>query len=82
MLDKYGEAEISIEEMTANLMRDTTKDDESKLPHIYPPEFECQLSSIFVEADTSLVIWIYHSIYIFLLVSSYYKLNYVFIPNV
>lgn len=54
MLDKYGEAEISIEEMTANLMRDTTKDDESKLPHIYPPEFECQLSSIFVEADTSL----------------------------
>ncbi|CAI9764302.1 unnamed protein product [Fraxinus pennsylvanica] len=54
MLDKFGEAEISIEEMIANLMRDTTKDDESKLPHIYPPEFECQLSSIFVEADTSL----------------------------
>ncbi|CAI9774683.1 unnamed protein product [Fraxinus pennsylvanica] len=55
MLDKYGEAEISIEEITANLMRDTTKDDESELPLIYPPEFECQLSSIFVVADTPLL---------------------------
>ncbi|KAL2538462.1 hypothetical protein Fot_19853 [Forsythia ovata] len=52
LLDENGEAEISIEEMVANLMRDVTKDDISKLPHIYPSEFEYPLSAIFVEADT------------------------------
>ncbi|KAK4491493.1 hypothetical protein RD792_002243, partial [Penstemon davidsonii] len=54
-VNKCGEAEISVEEMTRKLMNDTTKDeDESKLPRIYPPEFEYHLSAIFVEADTAL----------------------------
>ncbi|KZV53855.1 transport and Golgi organization 2 [Dorcoceras hygrometricum] len=51
---KCGDSEISIEEMGEKLMNDTTKDDESKLPHIYPPEFEYHLSAIFVEVDTPL----------------------------
>ncbi|KAG8364456.1 hypothetical protein BUALT_Bualt19G0130700 [Buddleja alternifolia] len=55
VMRKYCEAEISMEDITEKLMNDTTKDDESKLPHIYPPEFEYLLSSIFVEAaDTPL----------------------------
>ncbi|KAL3843313.1 hypothetical protein ACJIZ3_000716 [Penstemon smallii] len=55
-VNKCGEAEISVKEMTRKLMNDTTKDeDESKLPRIYPPEFEYHLSAIFVEADTALV---------------------------
>ncbi|KAL7125543.1 hypothetical protein ABFS83_14G124600 [Erythranthe nasuta] len=50
---KRLEGEISLKEMSGTLMNDTTKDeDESKLPRIYPPEFEYRLSAIFVEADT------------------------------
>ncbi|EYU40478.1 hypothetical protein MIMGU_mgv1a011731mg [Erythranthe guttata] len=50
---KRIEGEISLKEMSGTLMNDTTKDeDESKLPRIYPPEFEYLLSAIFVEADT------------------------------
>ncbi|KAI3447886.1 hypothetical protein Pfo_004551 [Paulownia fortunei] len=51
---KCFEAEISLKEITKILMNDTTKDDESVLPRIYPPEFEYLLSAIFVEANTPL----------------------------
>lgn len=36
-------------------MSDTTKDEESKLPGIYDPEFEYQISSIFVDCETAMV---------------------------
>ena len=52
LLDDYGETEILLKEMPEKLMRDTTKDDESRLSGIYPPEFEYQLSSIFVDCET------------------------------
>lgn len=52
LMDKYGEGEVPLKEMSEKLMKDTTKDDESKLPQIYPPEWEYNLSSIYVEADT------------------------------
>lgn len=52
LLDKYGETEIPLKEMPIKLLRDTRKDDESKLPRIYPPEFEYQLSSIFVDCES------------------------------
>ncbi|XP_071926750.1 uncharacterized protein [Coffea arabica] len=51
LMDKYGEGEIPLKEMSEKLMNDTTKDDESKLPQIYPPEWEYHSSSIFVDAD-------------------------------
>lgn len=55
LLDKYGETEIPLKEMPIKLLRDTRKDDESKLPRIYPPEFEYQLSSIFVDCESPTV---------------------------
>ncbi|KAK6121505.1 hypothetical protein DH2020_044750 [Rehmannia glutinosa] len=53
VVGKYLDAEISLEEITEILM-DTSKDNESQLPGIYPPEFEYLLSAIFVEANTPL----------------------------
>lgn len=53
LLDKYGEIEIPLKEVSEKLMSDTTKDDQSKLPGIYHPEFEYQMSSIFVDCETS-----------------------------
>ncbi|KAG5526905.1 hypothetical protein RHGRI_032982 [Rhododendron griersonianum] len=54
LLDLYGDAEVAVAEMVEKLMRDTIRDDESVLPHIYPAEKEYYLSSIFVEAETPL----------------------------
>ncbi|XAR73062.1 hypothetical protein NMG60_11019921 [Bertholletia excelsa] len=54
LLDTYGAGEVVVEEMIEKLMRDTVKDDESLLPHIYPVEREYHLSSIFVEEETPL----------------------------
>lgn len=48
LLDEYGEGEIPITEMIDKLMRNTVKDDISLLPGIYGPDFEYQLSSVFV----------------------------------
>ncbi|KAL0432788.1 UNVERIFIED_CONTAM: hypothetical protein Slati_2613100 [Sesamum latifolium] len=53
-LDQYGEGEIPVEEMVEKLMRDRVKADESKLPNICSPDWELDLSSIFVEVDTPL----------------------------
>lgn len=52
LLDTYGQGEFPVKEMAEKLMRDTVKDEESKLPGIYPPEMEYNLSSIFVEEET------------------------------
>lgn len=52
-LDKYGEAEMPMKELVDKLMRNTIKE-EKCLPSIHSPEWEYQLSSIFVEADTPL----------------------------
>ncbi|KAK9286792.1 hypothetical protein L1049_015197 [Liquidambar formosana] len=53
-LDKYGEGELPIKDLVEKLMMDTIKDEDSMLPHFYPPELERCLSSIFVEADRPL----------------------------
>lgn len=55
LLDKYGNIEIPLKEVSEKLMSDTTKDEESKLPGIYDPEFEYQISSIFVDCETPMV---------------------------
>lgn len=55
LLDLYGDDEVAVAEMVEKLMRDTVRDEESVLPHIYPVEKEYYLSSIFVEAETPLV---------------------------
>ncbi|KAG2706221.1 hypothetical protein I3760_05G094100 [Carya illinoinensis] len=53
LLDKWKEEELPVKEMVGKLMMNTIKDeDESILPHIYPPKWEYQLSSILVDADT------------------------------
>ncbi|KAL9415628.1 hypothetical protein AB3S75_043842 [Citrus x aurantiifolia] len=54
LMDKYGEGELQMKEMADELMMDTTKDDESLLPHIYPPETESHLSSIFIDTERPL----------------------------
>ncbi|KAL9244904.1 hypothetical protein vseg_018619 [Gypsophila vaccaria] len=51
MITTYGESEVDAHEMVEKLMTDTTKHDE--IPGILPPQFEHQLSSIFVDIDTS-----------------------------
>lgn len=55
LMDKYGEGELQMKEMADELMMDTTKDDEGLLPHIYPPETESHLSSIFIDTERPLV---------------------------
>ncbi|XP_059654146.1 uncharacterized protein LOC132300884 isoform X2 [Cornus florida] len=52
LLDLYSGGEIPMQEMADKLMRNTVKDDENMLPHIYSIEWEYQLSSIFVESVT------------------------------
>ncbi|XP_008235966.1 PREDICTED: transport and Golgi organization protein 2 homolog [Prunus mume] len=45
-----GDNDLPMKEMVEKLMMNTIKDDEeSLLPHVYPPELEYHLSSIFVE---------------------------------
>ncbi|KAJ4830969.1 hypothetical protein Tsubulata_049613 [Turnera subulata] len=53
-LENYGKGEIPVKEMLQKLMRDTVKADMSKLPGICSPEWEFNLSSIFVEVLTPL----------------------------
>ncbi|KAD6795647.1 hypothetical protein R6Q59_020462 [Mikania micrantha] len=48
LLDEYGVGQIPINEMVDKLMGNTVKDDISMLPNIYTPEFEYQMSSVFV----------------------------------
>ncbi|RAL53187.1 hypothetical protein DM860_006859 [Cuscuta australis] len=53
VLEEYGESEIPVESTAKELMQDTTRDeDENDLPGILSPEFEFQLSSIFVEIES------------------------------
>ncbi|MCD7447706.1 hypothetical protein HAX54_032899 [Datura stramonium] len=56
MLDVYkvNDKKICVKEMIENLMRDTTKAEKSKLPHICALDWELGLSSIFVQVDTPL----------------------------
>ena len=55
MLYRYGEGEIPIKDMVSKLMRDTKKADESRLPRIWPLEWELSMSSIFVKKETTSV---------------------------
>lgn len=48
VLDEYGEGEIPITKLIDKLMRNVVKDDISILPGIYDPDFEYELSSVFV----------------------------------
>ncbi|GLT94527.1 hypothetical protein SLE2022_122640 [Rubroshorea leprosula] len=54
LLNKYGKGEIALKEMVENIMKNTTKADESRLPGICALDWEFSLSSIFVEVDTPL----------------------------
>ncbi|KAL4585102.1 hypothetical protein LXL04_009716 [Taraxacum kok-saghyz] len=49
LLEEYGEGEIPITDMIDKLMRNTVKDDVSMFPGIYDPDFEYDLSSVFVD---------------------------------
>ncbi|CAN0926964.1 Transport and Golgi organization 2 homolog [Linum grandiflorum] len=53
-MDRYGEQEeIPAKEIVETLMRNTIKDeDRSLLPGVYPPDYEYQASSIFVDIDS------------------------------
>ncbi|XP_022744078.1 transport and Golgi organization 2 homolog [Durio zibethinus] len=48
VMDIYNKDELPLKEMVAELMMDTTKDDLSMLPRIYPPEIEYHLSAIYI----------------------------------
>ncbi|XP_028235768.1 transport and Golgi organization 2 homolog [Glycine soja] len=51
---KYGEGEIPVKEVIQKLMKDKVKADKSSLPRICSPDWEFNLSSIFVEVETPL----------------------------
>lgn len=56
VLYEHREGEVPIKETVQKLMTDTVKvEDEKLLPHIYPPQWEYQLSSIFIDTDGPLV---------------------------
>ncbi|XWS68348.1 hypothetical protein CRYUN_Cryun04dG0082400 [Craigia yunnanensis] len=46
---KYAKDELPLKETVAELMMDTTKDNLSMLPGIYPPDFEYNLSAIYID---------------------------------
>lgn len=50
-LAECGGYELPKKEMVLKLLSDTTKDNESMLPAVYPPEMEYQLSSIYVDTE-------------------------------
>ncbi|KNA10294.1 hypothetical protein SOVF_145770 [Spinacia oleracea] len=52
LMDTYNEGEVQVHEMVEKLMTDTTKADKSSLPGILSPNFEHQLSSIFIDTDS------------------------------
>lgn len=55
VLYEHREGEVPIKETVQKLMMDTVKvEDEKLLPHIYPPQWEYQLSSIFIDTDSPL----------------------------
>lgn len=54
LLTLYDDRDIPVDVMVENLMRNTVKDDVSKLPNIFPPEREYHLSSIFVDTENPL----------------------------
>ncbi|XVF44703.1 hypothetical protein PTKIN_Ptkin02bG0145300 [Pterospermum kingtungense] len=56
VLARYGNEELPVKEMLAEVMMDTTKDDLSMLPGIYPPDFEYHLSAIYVDVTHPQVI--------------------------
>ena len=56
VLAKYGKDELPLKETVAELMMDTTKDNLSMLPGIYPPEFEYNLSAIYIDVTHPQVI--------------------------
>lgn len=51
-LNMYGNVECPIGEMPEKLMRDTVKDEKEMLPGILPPEWEYNLSSVYVDIET------------------------------
>lgn len=51
-LNMYGNNECHVGKMSEEIMRDTVKDEKGLLPSIYPPEWEYQLSSIYVDIET------------------------------
>lgn len=56
LLNVYGDGELPAKEMADRLMMNEIKDeDESLLPGISPPQWEYQLSSVFVDTDSPLV---------------------------
>lgn len=57
LLDKHreGESEVQLKDMVKELMKDTVKAEESRLPGIRELEYELKTSSIFVEFDTQKV---------------------------
>lgn len=56
MLGKYGGEEVQEAEMVEHLMGDKVKADRCMLPHTgLDPEWEWELSSIFVEYETEQV---------------------------
>ncbi|XWS68349.1 hypothetical protein CRYUN_Cryun04dG0082400 [Craigia yunnanensis] len=53
---KYAKDELPLKETVAELMMDTTKDNLSMLPGIYPPDFEYNLSAIYIDVTRPQVI--------------------------
>lgn len=56
LLKQYGEGELPVKVIVEKLMRDTNKADKGNLPCICSLDWELDLSSIYVEVDTPLVI--------------------------
>ncbi|WVZ18318.1 hypothetical protein V8G54_005640 [Vigna mungo] len=54
---KYGEGEIGVKEVIEKVMKDRVKADKSLLPRICSPDWEFNLSSIFVEVETPLGVY-------------------------
>lgn len=55
-LNMHGNDECPIWEMSEKIMRDTVKDEKEMLPGIFPPEWEYQLSSIYVDIELPQVV--------------------------
>lgn len=59
LLAENGSGEFPVKTMVEEVMTNTVKDEETELPHVFTPETEYHLSSIFVDMQRPTVTFLF-----------------------
>lgn len=65
LLAENGSREFPVKTMVEEVMTNTVKDEETELPHVFTPETEYHLSSIFVDMQRPTVTFLFLSTFLF-----------------